>query len=675
MKKFISIVLLMALVLSFAGCKQEPAPAESVPSVYETGHMEQALQKPDYSHINEFEPNADGIYQIHTKEGFLNIQNHPDGKFELLWNIDLEGAVWAPLGTEAKPFTGSINGGYYTVSNFVINTPTADGDMGFFGVNKGSVKDMHLSNVTLTTTADTKRAGVWCAYNGGSVLRSDLADCRVEAAQLAEGALVGGAVGLNAGELRNATISSAVELTASGSATVGGMMGKTIASVEYLRNESSICVSHCGNKTVGLIAGELAGEATILSAAFLGPENTKDDKLFTELIGTGDMEKVTECLIRQNDTLPLDPKMQEKRDAVEANMRAQGTIEWTVSQPLVYTCVCSLASCYGTFNPGTVIRGIYYNHKACSLERMQYVLDANNVFKTEMDLGSYDGMDCYIGNDCSTALVTAYRRVIADIDFNATSQMVNGTAAKIEPVGCWIPARDRESLPTYSDGYMAEVGEQGMYESYALMRKADFIVNTTKDGGHTRLAAADAVVVRDQNGLIDGNESYVLMHEQGAPRTLEPYYSSWRIDYKYTFSNLYGSWYLPCTVTEFVTGEFETPMAELRDGIDGKYGMTTGTVYSNFFLDSVSLTVTDENGDPVFDHRIFTTVSRYWDDSARADLWIRRDLHEYDLGHLAVPLQNVGFEMDKTYSYTITAHVGSGDSFVVKEGSFTQGQA
>ena len=675
MKKLICVCVLLALVLSCLGCQKESTPTESVPDVYEIGHLTPEVEKPDFSHINEFEPNAEGVYQIHSKEGFLNIRNHPDGKFVLLWNIDLEGAQWAPLGDEATPFTGNIDGAYYTVSNLVITEPTADGDMGFFGVFAGTVEDMHLSNVTMTTTANTRRAGVWCAYSkGGTLLRSDLAGCSIQAEKLAEGALIGGAVGQNDGQLRNATITATVQVSAAGSATVGGMIGITNQSVEFLRNEGSFVVTGCDNKTLGLIVGALGEEATIRSASFLGEENSADGKLFTDLIGAGDMEKVTECLTRDNTPIVVEPAILEKRMEIVNHMYAEGSIEWTVSEPLVYSCTCELVNCYGSFYPGTTIRGILYNHKACSLERVQYVLDENNVFRPEIGrLGDYDGMDAYMGNDCSSSTATAYRRAIAEVDFTVCKNMFKGAAPGILPLGYWKDVKELGYEPSYSDAFINSVSEQEMYESYALARPADTVLHVDEAGAHIRLVAANPVIVRDQNGLIDPNESYLITHEQGAPRTWEPYYSSWRLDYKYTFSNLYTTWYVPLTHESFITGEFETPMAEIRNEVDGKFGMTTGSVYSNFFLDSVSLTITDNAGNTVFDHRLFTTVSHYWDDGARLDLWLRSDQHEYDLGHFAVPLQETAFQTGKTYNYTITAHVGSGDDFVVKEGSFTQG--
>ena len=115
-------------------------------------------------------------------------------------------------------------------------------------------------------------------------------------------------------------------------------------------------------------------------------------------------------------------------------------------------------------------------------------------------------------------------------------------------------------------------------------------------------------------------------------------------------------------------------MAEMRDGAEGKLGLTTGTVYSNFFLDSVSLTITDSTGNKVFDQRMFTTVGKYYDTN-HCDYIIRSNNHEYDMAHFATPLREFMFTPGESYSYTITAYVGSGDSFVVGEGAFTNGTA
>ena len=112
MKKLIRVLLLLALVLSFCACGTAPekeTTEATEPSVEETTEAPEGgykydtevteATKPDCSHINEFEPNEDGVYQIHTPEGLMNMANHPDGEFELLWHIDMGGANWMPVGT------------------------------------------------------------------------------------------------------------------------------------------------------------------------------------------------------------------------------------------------------------------------------------------------------------------------------------------------------------------------------------------------------------------------------------------------------------------------------------------------------------------------------------------------------------------------------------------------
>ena len=684
MKKLICLLAVFALVLSFCACGQAPEETTPTtePSVPETtealegGHKYDTevseATKPDCSNINEFEPNEDGVYQVHTPEGLMNMVNHPDAEYELLWHIDMGGAKWTPVGTKDAPFTGKIEGGYFTISNFVIDEANADGDMGFFGTFAGDIKELNLADVTITTTADTQRVGLWCGHNDdGKFLRCGIEGGSVTATQAADNAAIGGIVGVNEGEFRNGTMNVSVAVTAPGKADVGGIAGYAAdGKVQFIKNNGFIETTG-ENKNVGLFAGSVEKAAEIKGCVFLGEKNTKDGKLFVDFAGNGEAEQVVDCLYRDNVKPAMDPVVQEKRDIAEQAMRAQGTIRWTVPEDLYYSCVCNINTCFGIHKAGYEIVGVPYNHKCGSLARLQSVLDENNVMLESAYLGDFDGFDCYVGSDCSTALIQAYWFVSADIDYNHTGSQLPDQHWGCVAVGDW--QWDLGHTPTYNDEYINATGEQGMYEAYACLRKADFVVSRVEAGGHTRMAAADAVVVRNEAGEIDGMESYVLMHEQGAPRTLEPYWSSWRVDYPYSFSSLYNNWYVPATIEEFVTGEFQEPMAELQGGTEGKAGLTTGVVYSNFYLDSVDMVITDAEGNEVFNHQMFTTASKYWDDGTRGDFVYRFNNHEYDLGHFAAPLQNVMFELGEEYHCVITAHVGGEQLFVVKDFTFTNG--
>ena len=57
----------------------------------------------------------------------------------------------------------------------------------------------------------------------------------------------------------------------------------------------------------------------------------------------------------------------------------------------------------------------------------------------------------------------------------------------------------------------AENGEQVMFESYALIQPADGLNNQ----GHIRLASSTATVVRNEDGTINGEKSWMLYCDQG----------------------------------------------------------------------------------------------------------------------------------------------------------------
>ena len=67
------------------------------------------------------------------------------------------------------------------------------------------------------------------------------------------------------------------------------------------------------------------------------------------------------------------------RSIAEQYMRDMGTIEWYVDQTLYRDCHCGASMCYGAFYPGTLHRGIPYNHKGSGLESMEYMLTEASV--------------------------------------------------------------------------------------------------------------------------------------------------------------------------------------------------------------------------------------------------------------------------------------------------------
>lgn len=671
MKKWILFVMLMAVLLSCCACGQETATVEgSAPETEQTQPAQDTATEPTeldiYASMDETVP-VDGVYKIHSVVGLQNMANHPDAKFELVRDIDLQGAELFPVGSQSAPFTGELNGANFTVSNFTLKT-SQEGDLGFFGVLQGKVRNLNLKDMTLVADENTRQIGAMAGVTSGSISRCS-ASGSITVAQAAEQSSCGAAAGVvNGGEILYSNFAMDIAFDAPGQAYVGGMAGQILGGVVNDNDTTGkLDVTKGSNKTVGLLAGKLSN-AQMNGCAFVGASNTVDGQLYEEFNGEQENAEMSRCLRRDNSAEPLPENVQALRDKVEANMRAQGTIQWRVSEVLYHDCSCALAVCHGAFYPEKIYQGIPYNHKAGSLDRFQYCFDENGVAQDWIyDTLAFEGHDMYMGNDCSTSIQKAWLTVSNSITFTGAAQEIPDRHMGTIPVGDWT--WDLGKIPWYSIDYIEATDEQVMYEAYAQLRKGDAISYVIEEGGHTRMCAADAVVVRDAEGKIDPTYSYALFHEQGAPVTWEPYYSTWRIDYKYTFANLYMATAVPLTMEELLTGEMETPEATLEGGCEGKAGLTTGVVKANYAVDSVTMVITDEAGQEVLNHRLFTAVGKH-EDHSNNSVFIRKVTMEYDMANFALPLRDLILEPSRTYRCTVTANLATGDSFVVKDYTF-----
>lgn len=686
MKKFFSIMMVIAVLLSCCACAGNGKQAEEANPLdfpnyeealilqKEASEAGKATPEEMYGMIDQTTP-VDGVYKIWNAEGVQNMANHPDGTFELLCNIDMGGATVKPIGTKDQPFTGTIKGLNCTISNFTVEAGN-DGYLGFIGVNNGQIYDITLDNMTLVPNETTKFMGGLAGASSTDISRCTIRGT-LEVTAAANNAFCGSFVGATTSGIINSVADVDIHYTADGAATVGGLAGSIENSkVEFTESYGDLVITGT-NKQAGLFFGS-AKAVTMQTVAFLGEKNTLGDKLLDASFGAEEEVTYSDRLIRDNTPNPLPENVQKLRDTVEQRMRAMGTVEWSTSENLYHDCVCQLAVCYGAYTPGKLHRGIPYNHKGGSLARFMYCMeDIGNDHYIAADwtynIQSYDGFDLYIGNDCSGAVQNAWWSVSNSTDILSCQYMQTSWNRGTIAVGDW------PSDITVADGQKSEevicevAGTEVMYDAYALMRKGDAIMHVGKDGNHTRLVASDAVIVRDENGKINGNYSYVLCHEQGAPAVLDPYFCSWRIDFQYTFANLYMSGYLPYTMEELQTGEMETPECTITGNADGFQGLFTGTVKSNYHLECVSVKVTDSKGETAFEHTMWVAADRSTEYSGHRDNGIRNYHESYNMAGFATPLQNAQFKLGESYNYTVSAYLATDNTFTLSEGSFTYG--
>ena len=662
MKKLISLLLTLVLVTScFAGCQQKAQVATTDDGVMTNEKM--------FGHIDQTVP-VDGVYKIWSVVGVKNIANHPEASFEILCNIDLEGATLAPI----PEFTGELNGANFVISNFTL--AGEDENFGFIGVNKGNIHNLLMENVIFQPGA-AENIGALAGCNEGKILRCTVGG-RMAVPACAEDANIGALVGSSTGSLQNTQVNVELTVSAGQKANVGAIAGILDGgTTEYVTTNGSLVVTG-ENKTVGLFSG-VAKNLHAQELAFVGSENSLDGKLVDAYFGTQENVTYERMLVRQAHA-PLTEGQQKLRDRVVEEMYKMGTVVWHVTEPVDHTSTCNDGQCHGVYEPEIKNVGMPYNHKNGSWNRFMYCMeqreDGSYQFKDWVyDTEGYDGYDLYIGNDCSTAVLQAYLTVSNSVDFVRSTYTTPAMGLGWLPVGDWewdLGYDMLSSVHRQTDTYLEHNGKDVMYEAYACLRKGDGLGQNSDQGGHNRMLSEDAVVVRDENGKIDPDYSYVLVHEQGPPSLNEEAktYTTWRLNYKYTFGSLYGKDYIPITIEELVTGEMEKPECYLEGGVDdSRLGLTIGTVKANYSLDAVKMEVRDSKGQVVFEHVMFPTVTKRFDDSAN-DTLIRRVVMEYDLNGFAAPLSKVVFQPGEEYHATITGCLSTYDQIVVKDFTF-----
>ncbi|WP_164821573.1 S-layer homology domain-containing protein [Paenibacillus koleovorans] len=215
-----------------------------------------------------------------------DIRNDLTAHYRLGANIDLSGydfdgagpdtGGWLPIGavndTTANPFTGSLDGNGYTISNLKMDRPTMM-FVGLFGKIDGAAKlsDIRLRDIqvvgnifvgglvgnqvngTIERSSVTGTIRVAASSAGGlvGVLASGIIENSYAVVDVSGWTRIGGLVGTNAGTIRNAYAAGWVN----GNIEIGGLVGYNVNATA--RIESSYAAGSVnGNSPVGGLTGD-----------------------------------------------------------------------------------------------------------------------------------------------------------------------------------------------------------------------------------------------------------------------------------------------------------------------------------------------------------------------------------------------------------------------------------
>ena len=317
---------------------------------------------------------------------------------------------------------------------------------------------------------------------------------------------------------------------------------------------------------------------------------------------------------------PLTPEqqiLQERRDAAEAIMRAMGTVLWRATEDIDYTLQRdstfqeSATNKQMSVKAGRLYRGIPYSFGYCDLPAfLGFAGEPENgiypVSGLEWQALSGGSGDARVGNDCSSALITAWNSIGANIPVKTTKYMCADYG--------FLPVGEYVSDPSVNDEThtvtIADNGGDVMFAAYALLQKADGIVRRKGTSGHCRMIVSNETVYRE-DGSIDSDQSYIIALEQTSTlfkydkkvydeQLGEDVYLVYGVDVKYTYSQLFADGYLPITCQVLIDPS-PIPEAQVTDSItDHSFDtLTEGVISTNWLIGTVTMTITDVDGNTV----------------------------------------------------------------------------
>ena len=235
---------------------------------------------------------ADGkTYEVYNANGLLEwneaARNDLSINCTLIADIDLTGKEWTPIGTESRPYTGTFDGGTYTITGLTVNqTRNYVGLIGCIG-SDGTVKNVKLENVNIT--GDGYFVGGVAGTNYGTI-----ENCSVDGTLTNNRHYLGGVVGNNYGSIIGCSSSGTITGTSPNVGGIGGQsVGGTIMACYSVANIK-------GRSSSGGVLGQTNRETVVIACYHAkGNVTGEQSRMIGGVIGWN-YGKVTACYWENN---------------------------------------------------------------------------------------------------------------------------------------------------------------------------------------------------------------------------------------------------------------------------------------------------------------------------------------------------------------------------------------
>ena len=329
-------------------------------------------------------------------------------------------------------------------------------------------------------------------------------------------------------------------------------------------------------------------------------------------------------------------------------------------------------------NAGAIYQGMpYANNPTVSFEAFLDFCsgpDANGVYT----VGDILAHPQYVwGNNCADVVYWSWATVSTTIKCTYTGMFWDKFG--VVKVGDYDIAEEEMNKDCFIETIdtCKRNGMQKMFEAYGMLMKGDGLVMYHPGGGHA-IMAGESVVVREADGTINGDRSYIMYYDQNSGYSQKtgvngrPVTSSCAYNVKMTYTKMFTDGYLPVTCNELMDESFAVAEETVKDSIDPsgytKINVTRGYVESNYYIAKARMEITDANGNVVY------AGNRYRDESNpyRISLsWFNEDTTPSYTNMSIYEKFNVNNLAPGNYHCKLTILLGTGSEHVVRDFDFT----
>ncbi len=232
-----------------------------------------------YPYLRNNDPGVDTVRQVATVTDLQNIYLHPGDRFIQTADIDATSTLTWNAGAGFDPidlFYGKYEGNGFIITNLTINRPSED-YVGVFGQNRGTINNFKIADSIFSGRSYT---GSVVGYNGGILYRSKLYRLNNSSSAVTGYSNVGGLTGYNASGAtlsQSYAVSNVTTTFNNNGALAGGLVGTNVGNVYN-------CYAR-GSVNGGALSGIAGLIATNVSPAVV--VNSFAASVITGAVGTG----------------------------------------------------------------------------------------------------------------------------------------------------------------------------------------------------------------------------------------------------------------------------------------------------------------------------------------------------------------------------------------------------